>query len=91
MKYGIRYSKHVDWKRFKKLSKRNKERVRDAIEQKLMTDPVVFGKPMQHSMVGCRSLRIGEFRIIYRIEEGIVEILLFGHRSTVYAEAEKIL
>lgn len=91
MSYTLRYSNHIDWKQFRKLSVRVKKRLKGAIEEKLLTDPVLFGKPLRTSLFGCRSLRVGDYRIIYRVEEETVEILLFGHRSTVYTEAEKIL
>ncbi len=91
MTYVVRYSKNIDWKKFRSISARDKQRIKRAIERKLMTDPFVFGKSLRKSLWGCRSLRVGDYRIIYRIEKKIVEILLFGHRSTVYSDAGGIL
>ncbi len=91
MTYVLRYAGSIDWKRFQKLPATDKQRIRDAIEKKLAVDPVQFGKPLRTSLLGCRSLRVGSYRIIYRIDKNIVEILLFGHRSTVYSEMEKVL
>ena len=91
MIYSIRYSKHIDWKRFRRLPADDKERIKHAIEGKLTVDPAIFGKPLRKSLQGCRSLRVGEYRIVYRIEAEFVEILFFGHRSTIYSDAERTL
>ena len=91
MKYVIRFSKHVDWRRFRMLSATDKKRLQQAIEQKLTVDPVRFGKQLNQSLQGCRSLRIGAYRIIYRIKKEEVIVIVFGHRSTVYEEAKGVV
>ena len=91
MTYVVRYSKHLDWKRFRQLSASDRKRLQRAIEGKLAVDPVTFGKPLRKSLWQCRSLRVGDYRIVYRVEGRTVEILLFGHRSNVYQSAKKFL
>ena len=90
MKYEIRYSKLIDWKRFAKLPRKDKERIKTAIERKLTSRPEIFGKPLRQSLSGCRSLRVGDYRAIFRITGKTVEIILFGHRSAIYGESEGI-
>ena len=36
------------------------------------------------------SVRIGRFRVVYRVVRDIVEILTIGPRRTVYEEAERL-
>ena len=61
-----------------------KERIQRAIESRLLTDPVSYGLPLRKSLQGYRKLRVGDYRIIYRVEgEGII-ILKIGHRKDVY-------
>jgi addiction module RelE/StbE family toxin len=84
MTYEIRYHEDIDWKKFRKLSREDRVRIHDAIERKLARDPLRFGKPLRSSLKGHRSLRIGNYRIIYRVEEHTVFVLLFGHRANVY-------
>lgn len=91
MSYEIRYSENLDWKRFDKLPRKEKERIKRAIEEKLSVRPEIFGKPLRQSPSGCRSLRVGDYRVIFRITGTMVEIVLFGHRSTIYNESEGIL
>ena len=72
-----------------KLSGEWKEKVRRAIEVRLMTHPDLYGKPLRRSLKGYRKLRVGDYRAIFRIEKNTVKILIIKHRSVVYAEAEK--
>lgn len=52
-----------------------------------MIDPLDFGKPLQHSFKGYRRLRVGDYRIIYRIEQSsyIVVIVAIKHRKEAYS------
>ncbi|OQW46987.1 MAG: hypothetical protein A4S09_16210 [Proteobacteria bacterium SG_bin7] len=68
------------------ISKSNKERIRRAIEKKLATNPIEFGQPLQYSLKGLRRLRVGDYRIIFQIEENkkVVLVVKIGHRKEVY-------
>ena len=72
-----------------KLSASWKIKIREAIEKKLVTHPDLYGKPLRRSLKGYRKLRIGDYRVIFRIEEKTVKILIIGHRSIVYKEINK--
>lgn len=72
-----------------KLSAIGKKNVRRAIESKLTTRPDVYGKPLRRSLKNYRKLRVGDYRVIFRIQGDIVKILMIRHRSTVYSLAEK--
>lgn len=89
MTYTIAYHEAVVEEDIPRLSKTMKERVRLAIEQKLTTHPEVFGKPLRRSLKGYRKLRIGDFRVIFRIEKKMVKIFIIDHRSAVYTNVEK--
>ncbi|MFA6447005.1 MAG: type II toxin-antitoxin system RelE/ParE family toxin [Patescibacteria group bacterium] len=56
----------------------------NAIERKLVTTPDVFGIPLRRSLKGHRKLRVGDYRIIFRIEKRIVLVIAILHRSIVY-------
>lgn len=66
-----------------------RERVRKAIEDKLTTTPDFFGKPLRRSLKGYRKLRVGDYRVVFRIQGNQVVILAILHRSVVYSETEK--
>ena len=61
-----------------------RERIRRAIENRLLVDPVGYGLPLRKSLQGFRKLRIGDYRVIYRIEDEKVIVLKIGHRKDVY-------
>ena len=60
--------------------------IKRAIEERLATDPVKFGKPLKGEWQGCYRLRVGDFRIIYEIHESVITVLIvkISHRSNVY-------
>ena len=60
------------------------EEIRISIENKLLSSPELFGKPLRQSLKGCRSLRVGDYRVVYRIERKIIRILAVSHRSQGY-------
>ena len=68
------------------LSKDNKKMIQKAIEKKLMLNPIEFGKPLQYSLKGLRQLRVGDYRVIFQIDEvaQIVLVVKIGHRKEVY-------
>ena len=89
MKFEIQYHKDVVSEDIPKISKKWKATIKKSIEEKLATQPQIFGKPLRHSLKGYRKLRVGDWRIIFRIEDSIVKILAIQHRSVVYAKIEK--
>ena len=48
------------------------------------------GKPLQGQLLGLNSIRVGRFRVVYRVVQNRVEILTIGPRRTVYEEAERL-
>jgi addiction module RelE/StbE family toxin len=64
-----------------------KDRVRQAIEKRLLPDPARAGRPLRQSLAGHRKMRVGDLRIIYRVQDDRIVILKIGHRKDVYAKA----
>lgn len=67
-----------------KLSIPVKKTILSAIDKKLLSDPVKFGKPLRYNLNNYRSLRVGDYRVIYQIEDNIVKILVIKHRRDCY-------
>ena len=63
-----------------------KSRIKKAIEQRLIIDPIKYGEPLRRTLRGYRKLRVGDYRIIYKIEKNTIVILKIGHRKEVYNE-----
>jgi mRNA interferase RelE/StbE len=62
--------------------------IKKAIEEKLMVDPLKFGKPLRRNLSGLFKLRVGDYRVIYQVKEDevIVVIVKVGHRREVYED-----
>ena len=71
------------------LSSLVKRQIKNAIEEKLVTEPVLFGKPLQFSLKNLRSLRVGNYRVVFQIKKSEVYIVLIAHLSVVYKLAGK--
>jgi len=67
--YQISYLPEVVKKQIPRLSLPVKRRIKKAIEKKLMINPIVFGKPLRHSLKGLRRLRVDDYRVIYKVTE----------------------
>lgn len=85
MSFIVQYSTLLNTKDIARLPKADLRRIKKAIETKLTTHPEVFGKPLRFSLKGHRSLRVGDYRVIYRIEKTTVKLFIIAHRSVVYA------
>jgi mRNA interferase RelE/StbE len=61
-------------------------RIQSVIEKKLAMDPIRFGKPLRHELKGARSLRVGDYRIVYEVDmrSQTVTIFAIAHRRNVY-------
>lgn len=61
---------------FKPLDRPAEKQVFRAIEKKLTVDPKSYGKPLRGEFSGLGRLRVGDDRVIYRIVENRVEVLV---------------
>ncbi len=84
MSYEILYADKVVKNDIPKISGIYKVRIQEAIETKLETSPDFFGKPLRRSLKGYLKLRVGDYRIVFRIENQKVKIFVIAHRKVVY-------
>jgi mRNA interferase RelE/StbE len=84
--YKVRYLEEVVRKHIPRLPLSAKTLIKQAIEERLMVDPIGFGKPLQYTLKGYRRLRVSVYRIVYRIEAetNTVIIVAIKHRKDVY-------
>ena len=88
MKYVVKFHEIVVKHHIPALPKTMKERIKCAIEERIAFDPISFGKPLRYGLKGYRRNRVGDYRIIYRVEEDTKTILIIAiqHRKDIYAE-----
>ena len=88
--YRILFTKEAK-KNIQKLDPSIMKIVRKAIES-LAVNPDK-GKPLAYELAGLRSLRTSDYRIIYRIKEKelIIIVIALGHRKEVYKKLKEFL
>ncbi|OGQ23109.1 MAG: addiction module antitoxin RelB [Deltaproteobacteria bacterium RIFCSPLOWO2_02_FULL_44_10] len=86
--YTIEYLDSVVEEDIPRLPKSIRVIIKRAIEERLSIDPIGLGKPLRYSLKGHRRLRVGDYRIVYRIDhtKHIVTIVVIKHRKDVYDE-----
>jgi len=84
--YQVEYLTEVVKKDIPALPTKFKAMLKKAIEERLMIDPIGFGKPLRYSLKGHRRLRVSDYRIVYRIDNSkhTVVIIAIKHRKDVY-------
>ena len=89
MTYKLIY--HADVKKIDlaKIDYKNKAMIKRAIEERLATQPEIYGKPLQRSLKGYWKLRVGDFRVVFKISEYDIFILGIMDRKNVYSLIEK--
>ena len=86
--YHIEYLESVVEEDIPALPKTAKNTIKKALEERLTADPVGFGKPLRYSLKGHRRLRVGDYRIVYRIDADnkLVIIIAIKHRKAIYKD-----
>lgn len=86
--WTLRYADSVIREDISRLDVAIRERIRKSIESKLTIDPLRFGKPLRHSLHHLRSLRVGDYRVLYHLDQDaqMVSIVSIGHRRDKYEE-----
>lgn len=90
IKYHICYLDEVVHKHIPALAQSSRTLIKRAIEERLVVNPISYGKPLHYSLKGYRRLRVGDYRVIYRIDQAVVAptvvIIAIKHRRDVYED-----
>lgn len=86
MAYKLIYHPDIQKYDLPGIPKNIRESMRKAIEERLLFNPFLFGEPLRQSLKGHRKLRVGDYRVIYRIKGDDIIILKIGHRKEVYGK-----
>jgi len=67
-----------------------KRKVRAALD--LIREDPAIGKELHDDLEGLRSVRVGRFRVVYRVaERRVVDLVAIGPRRTIYEETARLL
>jgi len=68
-----------------------KNRIKKAVETRLATAPHLYGEPLRKTLKGYWKLRVGDYRVVFKIVGDEVRILGIMHRRDVYERVGKRL
>lgn len=83
--YNVVYDEKV-YKDLKSLDKSIAKRILNQIETKLAADPVHLGKELTGEFKGYYRFRVGDYRVVYKISqtEVLILVLRISHRKDIY-------
>lgn len=90
MPYTLRYHPRVT-DDLPKIPVEARKRIARMIETRLTTSPERFGVPLKGSLRGYWKLRVGDYRVVFKIGDAEVWILVLLHRRDVYERASRRL
>jgi mRNA interferase RelE/StbE len=87
--YKLIYHPDVKKVDLPKIDNQNKTTIKRAIEERLAVQPEVYGKPLQRTLKGYWKLRVGDFRVVFKIIGDEILILAIMHRKNIYSQVQK--
>ena len=88
MPYHLRYHPDVKDKDLPKINRNIQKRIKAAIEQRLLVAPERYSEPLKRTLKGYRKLRVGDYRIVLKLQNEDNLILSICHRKDVYEKTE---
>jgi len=82
-RFGVKYHPKVK-EDVKKLDIKAKERIKRAIERKLMTSPEIYGERLKGTLKDLWKLRVGDYRVVFLIKGETVYVLGIWLRKEAY-------
>ena len=89
MAYHLVYHADVEKVDLPRIDEKNKSMIKRAIEERLTTQPEVYGKPLQRTLKGYWKLRVGEYRVVFKLRGNELRILGIIYRKKVYRDIGK--
>jgi mRNA interferase RelE/StbE len=87
--FSVIYHPDVKGRDIPKLNADVRERIRKAIETRLMVAPQEYGEPLRKTLKGYWKLRVGDYRVVFRMLDEEILIVGICHRKEVYPMMEK--
>jgi mRNA interferase RelE/StbE len=84
--YHLVYHTDVEKVDLPRIDVKNKSMIKRAIEERLTTKPEVYGKPLQRTLKGYWKLRVGEYRVVFKLCGNELRIFGIIHRKRVYRD-----
>jgi mRNA-degrading endonuclease RelE of RelBE toxin-antitoxin system len=80
-RFQVVYHRDVVDRDIPALPKTARLRIRKAIEDRLMTEPIQYGKPLRFDLSGHRRIRVGDYRVVYSVDERKLQVFVVAIRN----------
>jgi mRNA interferase RelE/StbE len=87
--FELRYHPDVRDVDIPKLNETLRKRIKKAIEERLSISPHQYGEPLRKTLKGYWKLRVGDYRVVYKVTGNEVWILAIINRKDVYKKTVK--
>jgi len=84
MVFSLVYHSDVKSRDIPKLNADVRQRIRKAIETRLLAAPQEYGKPLRKTLKGYWKLRVGDYRVVFKVNDNEILILGICHRKEIY-------
>jgi len=89
MPFTLHYHPAVRVEDLPLIDRKTKERIRKAIEERLQNAPHDYGEPLRKTLKGYWKLRVGDYRVVFKVIGSEVWVLGIRHRKSVYMDIGK--
>ncbi|MFQ5963653.1 MAG: type II toxin-antitoxin system RelE/ParE family toxin [Candidatus Scalinduaceae bacterium] len=89
MPFELKYHPDVRAVDIPLINSKLRRRIKKAIETRLTIAPHQYGEPLRKTLKGYWKLRVGDYRVFFKIVESEVWILGIIHRKDVYEKIRK--
>ena len=86
MPYRLTYHPEVAQEDLPSIPSNLRRRIADAIETRLTEAPQQLGAPLRRTLKGYWKLRVGDYRVVFKVVAAEVRILAIRHRKQVYQD-----
>ena len=87
--FVLRYHPDVRDVDIPQLNETLRKRIKKAIEERLSISPHQYGEPLRKTLKGYWKLRVGDYRVVYKVAGNEVWILAIINRKDVYKKIVK--
>jgi len=87
--YTLKYHPSVQGEDLPRLDRKARDRIKRAIEERLATAPQDYGEPLRRTLKGYWKLRVGDYRVVFKIQGKAITILGILHRKEGYQVVSK--
>jgi mRNA interferase RelE/StbE len=87
--FDLRYHPDVRDVDIPQLNETLRKRIKKAVEERLTTSPQQYGEPLRKTLKGYWKLRVGDYRVVFKVAGNEVLILAIINRKDVYTKIYK--